>query len=123
MSISLDEFRGRPKRLDTTHIADLKSIAQEMPRAAALTGDPNWDYFLRYLEAGIKRCEKQAEQKRQEAARLVLTDEQAAKAAAVLVTKLEERANTLKEIILIPKWIKDNGESAVAAIAAMEQNA
>lgn len=121
--LSLDEFRTRPRPINDRQLADLKSIAQEMPRAAALTGDPNWDFYLRYLEAGIKRCEAQAEQKRIEAARLVLVDEQAAKAAAVLVTKLEERANTLREIILIPKWIKENGERALEQIAAMEKEA
>ena len=107
--------------MDSQKIADLKSIAQELPRADALTGDANWDYFLRYLEAGIKVADAHAQQKRQQAARLVLTDEHAAKVAALEVTKLEERSKTLREIITLPKWIKENAEAAMNTIAAMEK--
>jgi hypothetical protein len=95
-------------------------MAQEVVRATALTGDPTWDWFLRYIEAHIKACERQIEAKRNQAASLVLVDEAKAKAAAVIVTALESRAETLRELIVLPKWIMENGERASKLVSELE---
>src|SRR3972149_2817079 len=49
---------------------------------AALTGSADWDLYLRYVEAHIKAAERMVELKRDQAAALVLLDEDKAKAAA-----------------------------------------
>jgi len=122
MSTSLDEFRTRVRGTPQgqERLAELRGMAQEVPRMAALTGDPNWDYFVRFIEAHIKACERQIAVKREQASALVLIDEAKAKAAAVIVMALESRAETLREIILLPKWIRENGERASKAVAELE---
>jgi len=61
-----------------------------------------------------------ADLKKNQAASLVLVDEEKAKAAAVLATVYQARAETLRELILIPKWIRENGERAAKAVAELE---
>lgn len=119
---SLDEFRGRLRATPQAQgrIAELRGMAQEAPRMAALTGSADWDFYLRYVEANIKLCERQIEVKRNQAASLVLVDEPAAKAAAVIATALESRAETLRELILLPRFIIENGAKAAKMVADLE---
>lgn len=118
---SIDEFRTRARPAPRSdRINDLRGMAQELPRAAALTGDPNWDLYLRHVEASIKATERMIEQKRDQAAALVLVDETKAKHAAVLVAALSAKAETLRELILLPKWIIENGKEAAKLVAEME---
>jgi hypothetical protein len=122
MSTSLDEYRARLRETPQgqSRINELKGMAQEVPRMAALTGDKNWDYYLRFIEAHIKAAERMVEAKREQAAALVLVDEDKAKVAAVLVTVYQTRAETLREMILLPKWIRESGERAQKAVAELE---
>lgn len=122
MTISIDEFRSRPREaaLGQSRLNELKGMAQEIPRMAALTGSAEWDYFSRYVEAHIKSCERQIETKRNQAAALVLVDTDKARAAAVIVMTLEAKAETLRELILIPKWIVENGAAAQKLVAELE---
>ena len=119
--ISLDEYRARQTtatgQRDRAH--ELRSIAQEAVRAEALTGQPEWDWFARYIEAQIKAADREIQTKRAQAAMLVLTNEAMAKAAAVVVTMMEARAQTLREVLLLPKWLKEQGERAGKLIAGM----
>jgi hypothetical protein len=119
---SIDEFRSglRATPQGQSRIAELKGIAQESPRMAALTGSESWDHFLRYIEAQIKMAEAEIDAKRMQAANLVLVDEAKAKAAAVQVTVLESRAATLREVILLPKWLIEQGARAGKLVAALE---
>lgn len=122
MTTSLDEYRERLRATPQAkeRINELRGMAQEVPRMAALTGSESWDHFLRYVEAHIKAAERQITQKRDQAAALVLVDEAKAKAAAVIVMTLEARAETLRELILLPKWILQNGEQAKKLVAELE---
>lgn len=122
MTTSLDDFRNRvratPQAKD--RVNELRGMAQEVPRMEALTGDQNWDFYLRYLEANIKTCEREIATKRQQASALVLVDEAKAKAAAVVALALESRAETLRELIVLPKWIIEDGERAAKVVADLE---
>ena len=122
MKVSLDEFRNRPRgaQMADTHLRELRGMAQEAPRMAALTGSADWDLYLRYVEAQIKAAERMAEAKKNQAAALVLEDEAKAKAAAVLATVHQTRAETLKELIVIPRWIIENGAQAAKKVAELE---
>ena len=122
MSTSLDDYRARLRAApqSQTRIQELRALAQEAPRMAALTGSESWDYFNRYVEAQIKLAEAEILAKRSQAATLVLIDEAKAKAAAVQVTILEARAATLRELILLPRWLIEQGARAGKLVAALE---
>ena len=122
MSASIDEYRQRPRpsALPEARVSELKLMAQDVVRASALTGYPEWDWYLRYIEASIKAAERHAAMKRDQAASLVLVDEAKAKEAAVLCAAATARAEALKEAILLPKWIIENGEAAAKKIAELE---
>ena len=120
MTASLDEYRGRARQAPPERLPEFKTAVQESVRAAALTGHPAWDWYLRHIEANIKATEREMERKRDQAAALVLVDEAAAKQAAVLVAALASRAETLREFILLPKWILENGEAAAKLVAELE---
>ena len=122
MSVSLDDFRNRVRATPQAQgrINELKGLAQEAPRMAALTGSAEWDYFLRFVEAQIKLAEREAEVKRGQAATLILVDEDKAKAAALAYTILQSRAETLREVILLPKWLIEQGGKAADLVAAIE---
>ena len=125
MTASLDEYRTRLRATPQAQgrINELKGLAQEAPRMAALTGSETWDYYLRIIEAQIKAAEREGQIKRAQAATLVLTDEAKAKAAAVAVAMLEARAQTLREVLLLPRWLKEQGAKAAKLIAGMAEEA
>ena len=56
-------------------------------------------------------------------ARDLLVDEPAAKAAAVAATVLEARAATMREVIVLPKYLIEQGERAAEIVAALEKEA
>ena len=123
MTLSIDEYRSRPRAAGAVpeeRIAKLSAFVQEAVRATALTGDQNWDTYLRYVEAHIRAAERACEMNKGKAAALVLVDEAAAKSAAVLAATYATRAETLRELIHIPKWIRESGDEAKKKIAELE---
>jgi len=120
MSVSLDDFKNRPRQVNQNRVPQIKGAVQEAVRMAALTGSADWDMYLRYVEANIKATERMIEQKRNQAASLVLVDEAGAKAAAVIAATLAVKLETLTELILLPKWIIENGEAAKKLVAELE---
>ena len=122
MTASIDDFRSRsrPAVLAEDRINQLRGIAQEAPRAAALTGRPEWDYFLRYIEAQIKIAEAGVIERHAQAARLLLLDAEKARIAAVAAHVFETRAETLREVILLPKWLIEQGAKAAEVVASLE---
>ena len=120
MTASLDEYRGRARQAPPERLPEFKTAVQESVRAAALTGHPAWDWYLRHIEANIKATEREMERKRDQAAALVLVDEPGAKAAAVIAASLAVKLDTLRELILLPRWIIENGEAAKKLVAELE---
>ena len=122
---SIDDFRARLALVPTQQerANELRALAQEPVRMEALTGSPEWEHFQTYIEAQIKAAEREGATKRAQAATLVLTDEAKAKAAAVVVAMLETRAQTLREVLLLPRWLKEQGTKAAKLIAGMAEEA
>ena len=122
MTVSIDEYRTRLRAMPSAQnrVNELKGLAQEAPRMAALTGSAEWDFYLRYIEAQIQIAELEIEEKRNQAAGLVLLDESKAKAAALAGAILEARAATLREVIMLPKWLIEQGAKAADLIAKLE---
>lgn len=122
MTASLDEYRTRLRATPQAQgrINELKGLAQEAPRMAALTGSETWDYYLRIIEAQIKAAEREIVVKREQVSALILVDEAKAKAAALVVTIFESRAQTLREVIMLPKWLIEQGAKARETVEAIE---
>ena len=120
--ISLDEFRSRIKNSPEgkERISDLRGLVQSAVRSEALTGNESWDVFNRYIEAQIKLAEGEITVRRAQAATLVLTEPEKARAAAVAVVIFETRAETLKEVIMLPKYLIENGAKAKEILASLE---
>ena len=122
---SLDEYRAslRATPQGQSRLHELKGMAQEAPRMAALTGSESWDHFSRYIEAQVKLAEAEIESSKATAAALVLVDEPKAKLAALKVMVLESRAQTLREVLLLPKFLIEQGARAGKLVAALEAEA
>jgi hypothetical protein len=127
MQRSLDEHRQAHPKLTAAQNPEkrreLFAIAQEVVRLDALTGDPAWDYFLRYLAASAKAATRHRDN---EFAKLrdpmLVNDDEIAK-CKVKVAMVDERLRVLEELLLLPKMLKENGEKARAIIAEMERDA
>lgn len=122
---TLDEFRRNhptaPREVRPS--VNLQMIAQESVRAAAVTGDADWDHFLAYIEAVIKIATKHLDievTKLRDPYRVNVDEIAKCKAA---ITALEARIATMTEVILLPKFIKEQGEAARAKIAEMTKDA
>lgn len=122
MSVSLDEFRGRlrttPQGQERT--ADLKAMAQEVPRMVALTGDQNWDWFARYLEAQIKAAERMIEIEKEKLASPAVTLHEQMLLIKNKILTWQSRVETLREVIALPKYLRDQGERAAKLVAELE---
>lgn len=125
MTRTIDEYRERkplPAR-EGPQRTDLKMLAQETVRLAALTGDEHWDHFLSYLEAAVKIAKHLSDG---EAAKLrdpmLVNAEEIAKCRA-RITQLDSRIVTLEEILLLPKFLRENAAAAREKIAEMEREA
>ena len=105
MNTSFDEFRSRLRELPqaASRINELRAIAQETVRVTALTGTPEWDHFLAYLEARIKANELAIEAELRKLASPVLVDPQAIILAKLALAAMEASTQTLREVIMLPK--------------------
>ena len=122
MSASLDEFRARVRAIPQTQgrIAELKGMAQDVPRMAALTGDQNWDYFSRYLEAQIKAAERMIAIEKEKLSSPTVTLHEQMLLIKNRIILWQVRAETLREGIVLPKHLRDQGERAAKLVAELE---
>lgn len=121
--ISIDEYLARAPKLapSAEKMNNLRAIAQEPVRMDAVTGDADWDHFLAYLEARIKAVESTAEVERTRLASPLLVDPQQIMLVKIAIVDLDAVARTLKEVIMLPKWIKAQGEKAWQVLSELEQ--
>ena len=123
MTISLDEFRRRaPQDRSADRLTQVRHLEQEAVRAQALTGSESWDWFLRYVEAQIKAAEGLSEHHKGKAAEMVLIDEAKARHHAVLCTAAQVRAQTLRDVLMMPKWLIEQGEHGKRLIEGIESD-
>lgn len=119
--ITLDEYRSqREPRPVRDRTPDLKAVAQEAVRLAALTNDPEWDYFLRYIEASIKTTREHADHEARNLRNPLSTDEEV-RVSRAKVAAYDIRVEVLEEILLLPKFLKEQGGKAHDQIEAMEE--
>jgi len=127
MTMNIDEYRkehpikAAQPRLDVT--AELKSIAQEFVKLEALTGDPDWDYFLRYIQAALSASTKHQEFEEKVLLNPLQVNTEEIMKAKIKTAILFGRVEALKEVLALPKMLKDGAETARRKIAEMEKDA
>jgi hypothetical protein len=121
---TIDEYRSRtPTMPRSATVAHLRPIAQEAVRMEALTGDPAWDHFLAYLEAGVKNTQRMIDHEKTKLCHSALVNDEAIRALKAQITALESRLATLKEVILLPKYLKEQATLARAQIDDLTKGA
>lgn len=119
---TIDEYRANHPRIVRERTPELRMIAHEAVRLEAVTGDEDWDHFLAYLEAALRATTRQ-----REAAQTALLDPRmvnndAIHACKLSIAALEARIGTLKEIITLPKFLKEQAGLARGQIAELERD-
>lgn len=127
MTISIDEFRKRPKTASAERLARtaqaLEGITREAVRMEALTGNPEWDHFLSYLEAAHKAALRHREVEFAKLRDPMLVDPQEIQRCKIKVAIIDTRIEAIDEIMALPKFIQDHGEKARELIAEMTRDA
>jgi hypothetical protein len=98
----------------------LQWLEQAEVAAEQLTGDPNWDLFLRLMQAALEETERAAESCM---ARLYDTalSRSGMEQARLLALLCRERANILRAVIEIPADLKRSGEEARGVLARLPE--
>jgi hypothetical protein len=118
---TLSEFRdARP--LPAKRSPDLQVIAQEAVRLEALSGDPAWDHYNAYLQAALTAAEGRRDQELSKLRDPMMVNDEAIRVTKVRLAEIEMRVGTLKEILYLPKFIKQHGAAAALQIAEMGEN-
>lgn len=112
MSVTRDEWNARRTPRQARPAANLEVIAREALRAEAVTGDENWDHFLSYIEAAIKAAETQLQHEDAKLRSPYLVNDEAIRVLKAQITALTTRVATLREVIMLPKYLKEHGERA-----------
>lgn len=101
------------RRLQTVHQAGVKT--------ALLTGDPNWDFFLTYLQAGVDGMKAQAA----DLERIILdphvVDPLILQQSKNMLADLNGRSGALEAVISLPKELIDRGREAKSILERMEE--
>lgn len=91
----------------------LYQIAQAAPKMELLTGDENWDAYLRHVQSLIEQTENVlSASKEKYFSDLSLSDEERRKVFASILL-LQERVNTMNLLVQMPKQIVESGKQAL----------
>lgn len=126
MSLTLDEWNKRkPAAIArATRVPQNPDVfVREAVRIEALTGDENWDFFLTYLEAAARAAEAQLIAEDAKLRSPYLVNDEAIRALKAQITRIEERIATLKDVMRLPKFLKERGDLARAQIADLAKGA
>lgn len=112
--IDIDEYRRRqagrePVRKSNGHDAEmaLRMLHQAEVVADNLTGDPDWDKFLSYLQSTLDISRGQREDiVRRMSSEDIVSDEDIRRLKLLLV-QIDERIRTLEAVMWLPRQIKD----------------
>lgn len=121
--MNVDEFRKlRPVKTAKEPTPELRGVAQEAVRLEALTHDENWDYFLRYIEAAVKAAKRHKQVMIDRLCDPMQTNPDESAKAKAMIAVTGSRIETLEEILLLPKFLKEQGQKAVDKIVDMERS-
>lgn len=98
----------------------LYQIAQAAPKMELLTGDENWDAYLRHVQSLIEQTDKVLiASKEKYFSDLSLSDEKRREVFSSILL-LQERVNTMNLLIQIPKQIMESGKQALNELSKIE---
>jgi hypothetical protein len=120
---TLDEYRRLKPVTTEAREPPLRAMMQEAVRIEAVTGDAAWDHYNSYVEAALKMAEHSRDSADARLRDPYLVNDEAVRTLKVTITRLEARIDTLREILLLPKLLKERGALARAQIAEMTQEA
>ncbi len=126
MQRTLDEYRREralTQRPSQAPQQQLHVSVRAAVRMEALTHDEDWDFFLAYIEAEVQRSEAELAQADATLRAPLLVNDEAIRVLKAHITRAEARIAALKEVLLLPAFIKKNGALARAQIAEMTRDA
>ena len=98
----------------------LYQIAQAAPKMELLTGDENWDAYLRHVQSLIEQTDKVLNASKEKYfSDLALGDEERRK-VFITILLLQERMNAMNLLIQIPKQIMESGKQALNELSKIE---
>ncbi len=99
---------------------NLSAIQQAAIKADLMTGDPNWDIFLTYLQENSNKNQSSRDALLSELSNpsLVNPDQVAAKRIALI--QCNERIRVLEHVIALPTLIKKLGEAASSQLKELD---
>lgn len=109
-----------PRLVDTSH---LQAVIQQEVRVDALTGHPDWDYYNRFIEAEIRASEAFRTHEEQVLRNPMLVDDLVIRQTKIKIAGLDARIVALREVLMIPKFLREQGELARRQIDAMSRDA
>ena len=90
----------------------LEMLAQAEVKAALLTGDPNWDKFLSYLQAALEITEAQPPAFAAVIADPAMVEHDRIMAAKICLAECKGRVEAFEAVISLPKDIMKMGAEA-----------
>ncbi len=117
---NLDEFRARTAANQQTQASQyrpqLKMLAQAEVSAKMLTGDPQWDRFLSYLQAALEHTQGQADAAAETIANPSVVNNDQIMAAKAIITECNARVDAWNAVISLPKDLIEMGDQATALL-------
>ncbi len=101
------------------HRPQLEMLAQAEVKAGLMTGDPNWDIFLSYLQAALETTEAQRDGFTAAIADPATVDHDRIMAAKICLAECKGRIEAFQAVISLPKDIQEMSAEAKALLERM----
>lgn len=108
------------KRLNGSRLA-LEQLQQAQVRMENLTGDPDWDLFLSYVEAGIQRTEREAVTHLDQLRSPTTVNVDEIMQLKMALHGCQARIDAWRAILELPKDIRDSGEQAKTLLERVDE--
>ena len=127
MPENLDEHRtrtGRKKAEDTIERAarSLATVRQAAVKVELLTGDPNWDFFIQYIQAAVNGIEPQIADTERTILDPAVADPIVIQQAKNVLAELRGRRDALVSVIELPKELISDGLKAGDLLRRMSKD-
>lgn len=100
--------------------AGLEAIQQAAVKAENLTGDPLWDTYLSYVQAGIERMEMVRDACLEKLGSSSLVDQNQIMATKVALAEAKAMIEAWQAVLSLPKDLKENGGKAEEFLARLD---
>lgn len=123
MLITRDDFRkaaeAKKKERQRSQIGHLELLHQAAVRAELLTGDPQWDTYMSFLQDTVNKTQAIRSRYEEILSDPNVVDDGEMRRAKIGVIECTSAINALEAAISLPKMLKDTGEIAKDMIAEL----